>query len=191
MKNIKKYEKIYRSYLYENSNIIFQNIGIDYSLSFTSVFYSIASDLIMISDGFKNNLTSNSYYINNLILFLNKNNSKLKIAIESLDNLNVEPLLSIKRFAIKYPDRFEIFHISDVVINDIKSKFGYFPDIMIADKKMFRFENESNHCFSSFNNIDQCDKLVKYCDYIFNNSKHPNFKSYIRKEKLKLIDNLE
>jgi hypothetical protein len=52
MKNIKKYEKIYRSYLYENSNIIFQNIGIDYSLSFTSVFYSIASDLIMISDGY-------------------------------------------------------------------------------------------------------------------------------------------
>jgi len=187
MITIKKYEEAFKSYLIEDNGIVFQHNSVDHSLAFTSVFFSNAKDLIMLSDGFKNDITSNLYYINNFLSFLDKSNSKLKIAIQSIDNWYAEPFLSIRKMSAKYPNRFEIFYIPNNIINNIKSKFNYFPDIMI-DHNMFRLEDTPNHYFGSFNDKEECDKLSPFINHIFDNSKKIDLKkdinNILRKEKL-------
>lgn len=171
--SIEEYELALQKYLNEDSNYVFKNSGIAHASAFTSTILSAATNLKMICRGLGPELANSPKYIEKFQTFLNKENSTLKIALETDDHLKNEPLLSIIKKVKESPKRFEIYKIKKEIIEEvIRITKEVFPHIMLADNKIFRFENIPSEykAYGSFNDPKEYDKLNGFFEYVIANS---------------------
>jgi hypothetical protein len=170
--SLQDYQNALKQYLAEKSDFIFKNSGINHALAFTGTIFETAIDLKMISHGLGKDLASKPEYVDKLRSFLEKENTKLSIAIESKEYWDGEALKLIRQAAIKNPERFQIRLIPQNIIDTTVERSGTFPNLMLADNCIFRFETVPSEykAYGSFNRKEVYDKLYPFFKVVFDNS---------------------
>jgi hypothetical protein len=137
------------------------------SIVMSRIFKYAKSEVLIFCGGFSGEVSSDSLYLKNLEYFLNKENTKLKVAVEVYSKNEHSKLHALLR---NFLTKVEFYETDSRIINTEKGSRIHFT---VADKKMLRIETDVENFTAQVNfNSPDGEKFGKiFEDIISSNEK--------------------
>lgn len=174
------YESFVQQMAREKSERVFNNHGFGCAqIVLGELFKNADSKVRIYSKSMEDKITSSSSYMDNMITFLEKKDTRLEIIIEDLTSFK-DSLIRYILFNPKYKDKVTIKHSSEEVVFKRNNKPVHFTT---GDEKMFRleFDIENNKAECSFNSEKRTEKM----NTLFNDAFKDKYLKEVTEEDLK------
>lgn len=173
---LEKYREYLKDLAEKKSNETFTNAGKEHASILMSILFQYTNNEVRIfSEGFKPELIMTQPYWNTLNDFLKRDNNKLSIMVETNQYINDAPLSLIRK--TKDRRKNNTIEVRLIQENDKKNIFNQLNtehcNFAIFDNDKFRLEYipEQYLAIGSFNQPENCQKLMILFDVAFANAK--------------------